>query len=259
VGIAAVVVGLFLIVVGALNARAHRSLATTPRLTCAELAAAMQGPAIPRHAAVSGVTAPGPAGLVAAPLSGVSAVYYRVDVWRRYKLSPADDGPDIREFRVFGLDSATPFTLADAGGSVLVDPGLIAGLGDHDRPPTEVTAVEETRCDAQPGRPYGPHLETLVRRGLVPPDAVELVGTEAFRVQETVVRPHRQVIVVGAPRWEASAVTLVKPGGLMYAVTTLDWRELLAARGRTARRQLLPGILLLLAGAGAFAGYAFLG
>ncbi len=52
-GIGAVAVGVFLSVVGAINARVHRSLTTVPRLTCAELTSVMQRPGPPRHVALA--------------------------------------------------------------------------------------------------------------------------------------------------------------------------------------------------------------
>lgn len=105
-----------------------------------------------RGVTVAGPAAPGPHGLLTAPLSGVECVWYRVRAssWQVY-------GDDHHWRPVLGSMRGSPLTVD----GVLVDASLV-------RPETSVT--EETRIRRAPTAEEAPMLHRLAELGMLPQD-----------------------------------------------------------------------------------------
>jgi hypothetical protein len=128
-----------------------------------------------RGVTISGAAAPGPHGLLTAPLSGVSCVWYHIkaESWQVHA--------DAHHWRpVVGLHRGSPFRI----GEVLVSASP---------EPAETVVVEEVRVRRPPTEAEAPMLHRLARLGLLPGDELRRSANAfdvlAWRVTERVIRP----------------------------------------------------------------------
>lgn len=146
---------------------------------------------------VSGPAAPGPEGLLRAPLSGLECVWYRV---RAHSWQVHGDAHHWRP--VMGSQRGNPFAV----GSVLVDASLAS---------SEIVVEEAVRVRKPPTALEAPMLHRLFESGLLPADEIRR-GANAFdelawRVTEEIIRPGREMLVRGKLVTRRGQATLRRP------------------------------------------------
>ncbi len=203
VGYAMLVLAPVLLALAVSEGRQHRWIRRHPVSPCAAL---RPGTRLPRRMAVYGETAPGPAGLVVAPLTGVEAVWFRTMV---YTVDSSGDPPLTSTEVLWEQSAGDPFGVADGTGTAAVSARLLQAAVDdprlsawaqtrlpvaHDGPTPVRTLVGEKTTSP---RRHGRWLQDLIDRGLVPADAARRV--ERVWVVEQVVPPGLPLHVIGRP------------------------------------------------------------
>ncbi|MFI6133754.1 hypothetical protein [Micromonospora sp. NPDC051141] len=202
-GYAMLVLAPVLLALAVSEGRQHRWVRRHPVSPCAAL---RPGTRLPGRMAVYGETAPGPAGLVVAPLSGVEAVWFHTMV---YTVDSSGDPPLTSTEVLWEQSAGDPFGVADGTGTAAVSARLLQAATNDPRlsawartrlpvahaGPTPVRTVvgEETTSPRRHGR----WLQDLIDRGLVPADAARRV--ERVWVVEQVVPPGLPLHVIGRP------------------------------------------------------------
>jgi hypothetical protein len=196
----------------------HR-FARLSRRTCAALAAARRAAG---RVAVSGVTAPGPAGMLTAPLSGKPCVWYRVNVG--HTSESADSRDDVTSW---SRTAGHPTAVDDGTGRVLLSRWLLDRALDGDSP----GLVKRSLATRDPIE-VAQHLAVLQARGLLPARKLdELARYDELWVAEAVVRAGREVVAVGLPWGNRHGKMLVPHPLGTYGVSRDDLGRL---RERTA-------------------------
>jgi hypothetical protein len=215
-----------------------------------------------RRVAVRGTIGAGPAGLLESPLTATSCVWWTVTVARVDHHEGGGQPPTRHVHRVASVNSATPFTVADRSGPVLVDGRLAEGVGTHDHPLWG--GMSEIVCDSRfPPGAFG-MLDRLVSMGLVPRQAVRARrATVGFDIRETALPVGRvATVVAGATPWQGRPrLRRRRPGlGIMRPETLA---ELLRQVGTESRNGLAAAGLCAVLGAamtaGGLAGLAIVG
>jgi hypothetical protein len=150
-----------------------------------------------RRVTISGPAAPGPEGLLLAPLSGLECVWFRV---RAHSWQVHADAHHWRP--VVGTQRGNPFAV----GSVLVEASLAS---------PETVVEEEVRGRKTPTGLEAPMLHRLFERGLLPSDELKR-GANAFdelawRVTEEIIRPGREMLIRGKLVTRRGQATLRRP------------------------------------------------
>lgn len=209
-------------------ARQARRIEDVPPYDCAQLPR-IGADAPGMRVELSGRTAAGPGGLLAAPFSGSPCVWYRALVYER--TVSEERGPNGTTRRVERLQqmseeaSSAPFLVVDATGSVEVDP---AG-GEVDDPVASHDRFE-------PAPPGGALLGVLRREWLVPPDrAVYVLGG---------VRADGEVARLGAAR-DGDLLVSLRAERELVARTRIGGRLLAGAAAVLA----VAGLALVVGGA----------
>ncbi|MGC4891527.1 hypothetical protein [Micromonospora sp. DT227] len=127
VGYAMVVLAPVLLALAVSEGRQHRWVRRHPVSPCAALRPDAR---LPRRFAVYGETAPGPAGLVVAPLSGVEAVWFRTTV---YTVDSAGDPPLTSTNVLWEQSAGDLFGVADSTGTAVVSARLLQAAIDDPR------------------------------------------------------------------------------------------------------------------------------
>jgi hypothetical protein len=199
----------------------HRFARLRPS-SCAELAAT--SPVLGR-VAVSGVTAPGPAGMLTAPLSGKPCVWYRVNVgWT----SDGEHGPD--DVTAWSRVEGNPTAVDDGTGRVLVSRWLLDRSVDGEDEPGLVKRSLSTREPVE----VDAHLELLRARGVLPARKLaELARYDERWVAEGVVRAGRDVVAVGF-RWRSRHGPMLVPHPL--GTSGMSRKSLATLRERAVAR-----------------------
>jgi hypothetical protein len=190
---------------------AQRQLAQIPEWPMGRLD---REPRPPGRVAVGGVTAPGPDGMVTAPLSGVECVWYRVRVTRSFARGDSTD-TDVLVDHAAG----DPIGLVNRTDKVLVCADLFyrALLGTESPGLIEYTPL------------YGDlhaQLRTLRARGVL---SADLRRTDGVTIEEAVVRGGRRILVVGRPR-RRDGVTVLGPIGSQRSGVAIESLASLRAR-----------------------------
>jgi hypothetical protein len=206
-----------------------RRLRGASRLTCAELTSTGR---LPRRVLVSGVTAPGPAGILTSPAFRVSCLWYRFAVTELVAGESAPGGPFNRAANSLARRTeGGPVAVTDATGSVLLDvdlaidhvsgKGIIAELLD-----------EGALSRAHPGDAGSP-LGNLERAGLLPGRARGLMLRKDLRLQEQFIVAGQRVTVLGRPRRQGGRV-IIGRRGVLSAADPETWVATLAADTRSS-------------------------
>lgn len=138
-----------------------------------------------RRVTVTGPAAPGPSGILIAPLSGLECVWYRVAAqsWQVH-------GDDHHWRQVVGHQRGSPLTVGD----VLLDAQLASQW--H-----ELVVLEELQVRQPPTPAQAPMLHKLAGIGLVPPDELarkaNAFDSLAWKVTEHAIRPGQPVEATG--------------------------------------------------------------
>jgi hypothetical protein len=181
---------------------AQRELAQIPEWPMGRLD---REPRQPWRVAVGGITAPGPDGMVTAPLSGVECVWYRVSVTR-----PLVRGDSTDEDVLVDHVAGDPIGLVNRSDRILVSADLFyrALLGTESPGVIEYPPLDGD-IDTQ--------ARTLRARGLLTAD---LRRTKGVSIEEAVVRAGRRIVVVGQPRRHDGVTMLVPVGSARCGVST---------------------------------------
>lgn len=171
--------------------------------------------------AALGTTAPGPAGPVVAPLSGVESAWYRIQLLR---VPSRSDGASVPPHDVlFEAFSPGLPALADSSGSVLIDAGLLGEPPNLDDPIVTQLAY----------RRLGPG-STDPAAALVPRKLLDDVRSyETVTLWETRLVAGRQAYAVGSAGKSKGSVILTPSRGGSFSVLTSDERSTVIARRRT--------------------------
>jgi hypothetical protein len=197
-----------------------------PLRPCGEVA---RDPRWGQLSAVEGLTAPGPAGQLTAPLSGRPAVWYRVKVTRvMYRTSQTTDRTWVEP--VWETDAGAPFALADASGQVAVSASLVDANSTYIRFRSEEileTSVDERNKNREP---LGQHLSGLIAAGLVDPERVRFVGDlHRVTVEESIIPPGKHLFVLAVPEpWHGYPV--LSPATGAYTAISTHTREVVVGR-----------------------------
>ncbi|MGW8529478.1 GIDE domain-containing protein [Nocardiopsis sp. NPDC055824] len=174
-------------VTGLLLRLAHRAHTRLRTLEQAHAPPLRDLPAPGTEVAVDGNAETGPDGLLTAPYSGVSCVWFRIEVWDR---SPNPDTyhERIRHTLLYSRQSRTPFTLRDRTGAVLCEPDRAAG----DRLPLTHESFEPGEGGGG-GTPSAEHVapdsgRVFLEWAIVPGTRLLVHGTVACRDGRTVIR-----------------------------------------------------------------------
>ena len=180
---------------------AQRQLAEIPEWPMGRL---IQEPRPPWRVAVGGVTAPGPDGMVTAPLSGVECVWYRLRVTRSFPR-----GDSIDEESVLDQVGGDPIGLVNRSDKILVSSDLFyrALLGTESPGLIEYPPLAGD-VDSQ--------LRTLRERGLLTTDPWR---KKEISIEEAVVRGGRRIVVVGQPSRRDGATVLGTVGSRRCGVS----------------------------------------
>jgi hypothetical protein len=169
---------------------AQRRLVEIPEWPMGQL---IREPSPPWRVAVGGVTAPGPDGVVTAPLSGVECVWYRLRVTRSYSR-----GDSVHTESLLDLVGGDPVGLVNRSDKILVSSDLFyrALLGTESPGLIEYPRLAGD-VDSQ--------LWTLRERGLLTRDPWR---TKEISIEEALVRGGRRIVVVGRPSRRDGATVL---------------------------------------------------
>ncbi|HEX6684398.1 MAG TPA: hypothetical protein VF062_16470 [Candidatus Limnocylindrales bacterium] len=150
-----------------------------------------------RGVTVTGPAAPGPDGLLSAPLSGLECVWYRVRAvsWQVHG--------DAHHWRpVVGRQRGTPIVV----GEVRVAADLVE---------PETVVEEEVRARRPPAPGEAPMLYRLFELGLLPADELKRTANAfdelAWRVTEEIIRPGSAIVARGKLVRRGGHATLRRP------------------------------------------------
>ena len=192
---------------------------------------------------LSGLTAAGPRGLLAAPVSGVECVWYRARVFRIYQGSSWRNTSDGWEpvatpaqERIWEGGSG-PFAMRDESGGVLVDPVLLDRRTTREYP--KETTIDSTNGQGPHGRrhEYGT-VGTLVSADLLPGELLHQFagpssGTLGYRVTEEIVRPGLRFGLFAVPA-DVNGQPIMAPVGDIPAISVGGMAAVLGSGGKTA-------------------------
>nr|PZN11518.1 MAG: hypothetical protein DIU75_24205 [Mycolicibacterium hassiacum] len=228
VRIVLIVVGVGLILWGAYMGYRRRVMAATPTIGAGDVALVADAGREVR-VEVTGEAAPGPDGLLTAPLSGTPCVWYRTSIARMYEKWETDRNGNRRQ--VSGRNilcdqrSSEPFLVTDVSGQVPVYPGKDA--------PDGAERVIDQREYAR-GRLADRAREIGVRAMESGPGT-----TRGHHYQEWVIRPGTQLYVLGAVR-ASEGIAIREPHDAPFIISTRDEETL----SRSARLQSIAGYVL---------------
>jgi hypothetical protein len=184
---------------------------------------------LPRSVLVTGLTAPGPEGVLVAPAYRTDCVWYRTEV-----ISDAGDTPRLHLRREGGGDF---LVLMDGTGSVRIPAGSTEPMG--------LLSESLTLTKGQKPAP-GTGLARLDQAGLVPADTYPWLGLRTLDVRETTVGIGVPVSVLGRPRTTSGGVVIGRAA--VSSQTPEDWiRRLeqgIAGAGQSAVALPLIGLAL---------------
>jgi hypothetical protein len=232
-GIVLVVVAVVALFVARANRSRQQDFAGTEQTSCGDLealAASVReetgGGSFGQRSEVSGAARPGEGGPLMSPLGEQECVWYRARVTRRYRTEqPADSGrTGERETSEVVSDerSETPLTIDDGTGTVLVDPRG----AQVDQPEVSFDRYEPHSGDGDETTVSAFGLSYTSRRG---------EATVGFERHEEIIRPGRQLYVLGEAREVAGRVQLGKPAsGGRFVISTRTEDALRADAGKLA-------------------------
>ncbi|WP_433558088.1 E3 ubiquitin ligase family protein [Pseudonocardia xinjiangensis] len=225
--------------------RRWQAMLGTETSTVAELAGEratvhqLGGGGFRRIAEVTGAAAIGPVGELTSELAGLSCVWFRYEVRRRYWYTTTDsEGRTSRSERkesVAKLSSSQPFRLTDETGSVLIEPGTLAI--DHAE-----RVVERFEPAAQAASTFSLSIGGLTfgNRGN---------DTIGYEYEEWVVRPGTRLYVLGEANDRNGELTVGKPvDGGMFVISTRSEAELRSSAQRTQRILMWVGLAAAVVG-----------
>ena len=206
VGGFAVIAAAIMIAVSSRLRRRSRVAGERPHLTCAEVTAESG----PLH--LTGISAPGPDGMLRARLSGSECIWYRDLVLRNFWVtrwvgygedaSPRQITEPVQE-QIWEWDSG-PFALIDETSSVLIDSSLLLRTANVFGYPRE-QAIGETLDEGPEAWHYrtGP-IGALQHDGLLPSELLDALAdpearTFGYRVIEEILRPDMSLHVFAVP------------------------------------------------------------
>jgi E3 ubiquitin ligase len=249
-GIVLVVVAVAALLVARANRSRHRDFAGTERTSCGDLAALAAavrdeagGGSFAQRAEVSGAARPGDGGPLTSPLGAQECVWFRARVTRRYRTEQRDESGRIDEREtsevVSDERSETPMAIDDGTGTVLVDPRG----AQVDQPEVSLDRYEPHSGDGDETTVSAFGLSYTSRRG---------EATVGFQRHEEIIRPGRQLYVLGEAREVAGRVQLGKPGsGDRFVISTrseealsADARKIAAVATAVAGVAALAGVVL---------------
>ena len=238
----------------------HQAFAGTERSGCGDLAQLAQGVSAEAGAGsfrqtceVGGRAQPGPSGPLTAPMSGQQCVWYRaITTHRSWKMVETGTGQNRRRERrensqvVSDEQSEAPLIVDDGTGQVLVDPRG----ADIDHPEESFDRFEPDTGDEHGG---GTKFEAFGISITSGPDG----GSLGFQRQETIIRPGRELYVLGEARDSSGTLELGKPQeGGRFVISGRTEEELTksAARGASIAGPVgavagIAGIVLIVIGA----------
>lgn len=223
-----IVIGIGLILWGVYMSYRRRVMAATPTIGAGDVALVADGEREVR-VEVTGEAAPGPDGLLTAPLSGTPCVWYRTSVDRMYEKMETDRNGNRRQ--VTGTNvlcdqrSIEPFLIKDVSGQVPVYPGRAQ--------PDGVERVIDQREYAT-----GKLAERAMAIGVRALESGPGI-TRGHRYREWVIRPGTRLYVLGAVR-AAEGIAIREPHGAPFIISTRDEEQL----SRSARLQSIAGYVL---------------
>jgi hypothetical protein len=250
-----VIIGVILLVGAAIavafavrGKRRWQTMLGTETSTAAELTAELAtvrelgGGAFSRISEVTGTAAPGPAGELKSELAELPCVWCRYEIRRRYWENSTDsDGRSTRSQRtetVAQLASAQPFRVADATGSVLVQPDGLA-IDRAERVVDQFTPDQGTDSISFLGISIGTRSDTI-----------------GYERVEWIVRSGTPLYVLGEARDQGGEVVIGKPATGVHVISTRSEAELRRSAQRTQRilmwsalAAVVVGIVLLVAAA----------
>jgi hypothetical protein len=240
----AVIAAVILPVVGSGLSRRGRVAASWPQRSCAEVRAWPRGPE-PVH--VSGVSAPGPRGVLRGRLSGEECVWYRMRVLRRYLVKQiryvADEWIEVDvlvEDEIWAWDSGA-FAVQDATGSVLVSPALLEHTLNALGHPAEKEVVDEVRDEgADPWHCQGGKLGILLADGALSGGLLDRFAhpsnrTSGYRVQEDMLQPGKPFYVFAVPGETGGEPVMAARYQDVWSISAEPMQVTLARGGRRTR------------------------
>jgi hypothetical protein len=234
-----------------------RRLRAAPRLDCGALRTA--GRRLPRSVLLTGMTAPGPAGLLRSAAYDLPCVWFRTDVVRMDEdAAPADE---LRSSQSGGMlmqgSAGGPIGLTDHTGTVLLDLKLVLSGG------AKAAVVrrrgEEAKLSLAHRADGGSGMARLEQAGLLPGSAYGKVSRRGVDLREEFIEPGRTVTVLARPRTASGGAIILGRPGAMSTDEPDAWIENLEARTASDAVMLkmfaiglavgAVGIALILAGA----------
>jgi hypothetical protein len=251
-GIVLLVVAVAALFVARTQRARRQSYAGTERSACGDLDALARSVSAEAGAGsfrqtceIGGRARPGPSGELKAPLSGQASVWYRATITHKsWQTVTTGTGQDRRTERredsnvVSDETSQAPLIVDDGTGQVLVDPRG----ADVDHPEVSLDRFEPHAGGPQQGGTEIEAFGVTVRTGS---DS----GSLGFHRREQIIRPGRELYVLGEARDASGTLEVGKPGTGRFVISSRSEQELTASAGRWASIATAVAVVAGIAGA----------
>jgi hypothetical protein len=191
----------------------RRQLARLRHAARPNLGELSNGTSLPRWVLITGRTAAGPDGVLAAPIFGTTCIWYRTIV---------TSGSHTGKGRVDRSAGGPTISLTDGTGFVQIDLGLVLKMSSPDR--IDRTREEEDlmlrRNDtAHDGSPQA----LLAQSGLLSGSAPPRLGGRSVNLSERTIAPEVELSVVARPRRLRHGAVVLQGRGAVSAGAPQDW------------------------------------
>ncbi len=238
IGGAAVIMAAIMVLVSSRLRRRSQVAGEWPQRSCAEVTAESG----PLH--LTGISAPGPHGMLRSRLAGSECIWYRNRVMRNFwvtRWTAEGEGGSVpitepMQEQVWEWDSG-PFALIDSSGSIPIDPALLRRTANVFGYPME-QALGETADDGPEAWHYrGGMIGALQTDGLLPAELFETLAdpearTFGYRLIEEIVRPDLSLHVFAVPASRNGRVIMRSPFRDIPAISAAEPVPDGLARGR---------------------------